>query len=77
MHTDFIFTSLEQSASFSTNDAIANQLMEEHFGVNMTPNNISEYVSDTSYYDDLGFKYITTRELKFAVSQQASNEVPG
>lgn len=76
-HSDFIFTYLEHSAPFSTYDDIANELMEEHFGVNLTPPNITEFVSDRAYFNDQGFRYITTRELKYAVGQQASNKAPG
>lgn len=76
-HSDFIFTHLEHSAPFSNYDDIANQLMEEHFGVNVMPDNITEYVSDRSYFGDPGFRYITSRELKYAVAQQASNKAPG
>lgn len=76
-HTDFIFTSLEHSKTFTTHDDVARELMNEHFGIENTPNNIHEFVADRLFSNDVNFKEISSRELKHAVCQQASNKAPG
>lgn len=76
LHTDFIFRNLEHSEMFSTYDDVARDLTVEHFGINEIPEEITEYISDKNYNNDIGYRQITARELRKAVRCQTSSKVP-
>lgn len=77
MHTDLIFTVLENSEPFDSYDGVAEDFMIEHFGIDKIPRNVFNFVSsDNMDIDDI-FISVTHKEIKYALDQQSSNKAPG
>lgn len=76
-HTDFIYTALENSVPFATYDDVADDLMKEHFHVDIVPPITYEYISRMQYDGDPDFRKTTDKEIEYVIKQQANGKAPG